>query len=230
MKKIGLIGGISWKSSVVYYEEINRKIEEKIGGLSSCRCILESVNFSEIVKYQENDNWKKLDEIMKNAAKNLEKAGADCVLICANTMHLCANAVKRSVSIPVIHIAEATGEKIKIKKISKVLLLGTRFTMKKDFYKNILKEKYDIDTIIPDEDDIEIVDRVIFEELVHGTVLKKSKEEYKRIIDKSLERGAEGVILGCTEIPLLIRQEDVSMPVFDTLKIHAEKAVEFALE
>ncbi len=180
MKKIGLIGGISWESSAVYYEILNKKVKEELGGFHSARCVLESVNFSQIVKYQKSGDWEELDKIMSTCAKNLENAGADMILVCANTMHICSDAIKKNISIPFIHIADATGEQIKSKGIDKVILLGTEYTMQGDFYKKILKDKYGIDTIIPDEKDILIVNRIIFEELVQGVIRRESREKYKK--------------------------------------------------
>jgi len=229
MKKIGLIGGMSWESSVVYYELINRKVSEVLGGFHSSKCIMESVDFAEIEKLQHEDDWDSLNLLMADAAKTLEAAGADIIILCTNTMHLCSEKIIESISIPFLHIAEATGNQIKKQKLDKIALLGTKFTMERDFYKGKLQDDFGIDILIPDKEDRDLVHNIIYNELVHGQLRLSSKEVYKRII-KDLEiRGAEGVILGCTEIPLLIKQTDVDIPVFDTTKIHAESAVEFAL-
>lgn len=230
MKKIGLIGGMSWESSLVYYEIINEKIREAIGGFHSSKCVMESVDFAEIEKLQHNDDWNSLNKIMADSAKNLENAKADIIILCTNTMHLCSEEIKKNVNIPFLHIAVATGKKIKENKIKKVLLLGTKFTMEKEFFKKILKDDFDIEVIIPNESDRDIVHRIIYKELVHGKIESDSRKEYQRIINYSIKNGAEGVILGCTEIPLLIKSEDVNIPTFDTTRIHAESAVEFALK
>ncbi len=229
MKKIGLIGGMSWESSAVYYDIINKKVRDKLGGFNSARCILESLNFAEIEHHQKNNDWKKLDEIMSHSAQNLEKAGAELIILCTNTMHLCSDAITQSLSVPFLHIADATGSAIQQQSIGKILLLGTKFTMEKDFYKTILKEKYQVETLIPNAEDREIIHQVIYDELVKGVISDHSRKEYQAIINKAIGNGAEGVVLGCTEIPLLIQQTDSPLPIFDTTAIHAEKAVELAL-
>ncbi len=230
MKKIGLIGGMSWESSLEYYRIINEEVRNRLGGFHSAKSVMESVDFAEIEELQHKDDWEALNKQMVQAAKNLEKAGADLILLCTNTMHLCSDEIRKNSSIPFLHIATATGEKIKEKKLNKVLLLGTKFTMEKDFYKNILHNDFGIDVMIPGEKDREIVHKIIYEELVHGKLLPQSKEKYLDIIQKSIDKGAQGVILGCTEIPLLIKQKDLNIPVFDTTRIHAEKAVEWAMK
>lgn len=230
MKKIGLIGGMSWESSLVYYKIINEKVREMLGGFHSSKCVMESVDFAEIEKLQHRGDWNSLNKIMVSAAKNLENAKADLIILCTNTMHLCSEEIINNVSIPFLHIAVATGEKIKEKKIKKVLILGTKFTMEKEFFKKILKDDFEIEVIIPNETDREIVHQIIYNELVHGKIESDSKKEYQRIINDSIKNGAEGVILGCTEIPLLIKTKDLSIPAFDTTKIHAESAVVFALK
>lgn len=230
MKKIGLIGGMSWESSKVYYELINKRVKQKLGGFHSASCVMDSVDFAEIEAMQMDENWKALDNKMASCAINLEKAGAELIILCTNTMHLCSEEIMKNISVPFLHIAEATGKAIKERGIKKVLLLGTRFTMEKDFYKDILNNIFNIDVVIPDTKDIHIIHDVIYNELVKGEVKETSKKEYQRIIDKSIMQGAEGVVLGCTEIPLLIKDGDVGIPVFDTTTIHAESAVDFALE
>ncbi|MEO9891255.1 amino acid racemase [Aurantibacter sp.] len=229
MKKIGLIGGISWESTQMYYKIINRKVREISGGFHSAKCTIESVDFSEIHALQAINDWNALDQKMVEAATNLKNAQADVILICANTMHLCSDAITTAVDLPLIHIARATGEKIKAKGLSKVLLLGTKFTMERDFFRNILADEFNIEVLIPVETDREVVHNVIYEELVHGKINAGSRGQYVRIIYEAVKNGAEGVILGCTEIPLLIEPEHVSIPTFNTTQIHAEKAVEFAL-
>jgi aspartate racemase len=229
MKKIGLIGGMSWESTKVYYELLNKMTKEKLGKFHSAKCVIDSVDFEEIVHLQHKNDWDSLHKIMVESAKNLEKAKAEAILICTNTMHLSCDEISKNVSIPLIHIAEATGKKIQNKSISKVLLLGTKFTMEKDFYKSILKNKFNIDVSIPNEEDRMLIHNIIYNELVKGIFKKESKKVYKNIIEKAIKKGAKGVILGCTEIPLLIKPSDVSITVFDTTKIHAESAIEFSL-
>lgn len=228
MKTIGLIGGMSWESSTVYYELINKKIKEELGGFHSAKSIMVSVDFAEIENLQKKDDWDGLTKYMIKSAKQLENAGADLIILCTNTMHLCSDEIIKNVTIPFLHIADATGKKIQSKGLQKLALIGTKFTMEKDFYRTILK-KYNIDVIIPDVDDREIIHKVIYKELVLGNIENNSREVYKRIIKDLENKGAEGVILGCTEIPLLIKQDDVDIPIFNTTKIHAESAVEIAL-
>jgi len=229
MKKIGLIGGMSWESSQIYYKIINQKVREILGGFHSAKCVMESVDFSEIQKLQSKDDWEALDKKMISAATNLKNARAEVLVICANTMHLCSHAITQEVQLPLLHIAEATGEKINEAGLNKVLLLGTKFTMERDFFKEILTEKFGVEVLIPNEGDREIVHNIIYEELVLGKINAGSRGQYVRIINEAVKNGAEGVVLGCTEIPLLIQQSDVALPTFDTTQIHAEKAVEFAL-
>lgn len=230
MKTIGFIGGMSWESSVVYYEIANRMVRDRLGKFHSCKNVMYTVDFDEIYRLQHEDRWEELDAIMADAAKRLERAGADIVVLCTNTMHLCEEAIKRSIKIPFLHIAEATGQAIVDKGILKVALLGTRFTMEKDFYKKTLFEKFGIETIIPNQQEREVVHSVIYNELVQGIIKDESREKYVNIINRLQAEGAQGVILGCTEIPLLVSEKDVSIPIFDTTTIHAEKAVEWAIE
>ena len=230
MKRIGLIGGMSWESSIVYYELLNKKVREVLGGHHSCKSLMDTVDFDHIVKLQHEDRWKELDEIMVDSAKRLEKAGADMIVLCTNTMHLCSPAIKANITIPFLHIAEATGMEIVSKGIKKVALLGTKFTMEKDFYKEVLSNQFGIEVIIPTDEEREQVHQIIYGELVQGEIKDSSREVYKTIIKNLENRGAEGVILGCTEIPLLISDLDVNIPTFDTTTIHAVKAVEWALE
>lgn len=220
---------MSWESSLEYYRFINEKTKELLGGFHSSQCLMYSVDFAEIVELQHNGQWEALDEIMVFAARKLEAAGADILVLCTNTMHLCTPAIRAAITIPFLHIAEATGEAIVSQGLQKVALLGTRFTMEKDFYKKTLLEKFGIETIIPSEGDREKVHHVIYQELVKGQILDASREVFKTIIGRLQGEGAQGVILGCTEIPLLISAQDVEIPVFDTTRIHAEKAVEMAL-
>ncbi len=229
MQKIGLIGGMSWESTQIYYKIINQKVREILGGFHSAKCIIESVDFSEIHRLQSENDWDALNEKIVEAATNLKNAKAEVILICANTMHLCSGAIAQNVDLPLLHIAEATGEAIKKAGLKKVLLLGTKFTMEKDFYKDIITNDFGIEVLIPNDEDRETVHNVIYEELVQGKINTGSKGEYMRIIYEAVKNGAEGVILGCTEIPLLIQPTDVPIQTFDTTQIHAEKAVEFAL-
>jgi aspartate racemase len=228
MKTIGLIGGITPQSTILYYQILNELAEEHYGNNHSAKCVIYSVDFGEIQKLQHDNRWDLLNEIMAEAGKGLEKAGADVILICANTMHLTIEAVRKSVSIPVIHIAEATSQKILAKELKTVALLGTKYTMEFDFYKDVLTT-FGIQYIIPNAAEREEINRVIYEELSKGELKATSREAYIKIIERLQQEGAEGVILGCTEIPLLIKQEDVSIPVFDTTTIHATSAMAFAL-
>lgn len=229
MKTIGLIGGITPESTITYYQVLNELASKTFGPSHSCKVIINSLDFGEISRLQVEGRWDVLDSIMQVAAKSSESAGASMIVICANTMHLCVAAIENKVSIPIIHIAEATTKKVKEKKLSKVALLGTKYTMEKPFFKNIL-ESHGIETMIPNSDDREIIHEVIYGELSKGLLLETSKQKYIAIIKTLIENGAEGIILGCTEIPLLIRQDDVSVPVFDTTTIHATEAFEFALK
>lgn len=230
MKKIGLIGGMSWESSQVYYEIINKKVKEVLGGFHSAKCIMDSVDFAEIEKLQHKGDWDTLNKVMVTCAKNLENAGAELLILCTNTMHLCSNEIIENTNIPFLHIAQATGKEIKKQQLKTVLLLGTKFTMEKDFLKEILIKDFNVQVIIPNKSDREIVHKIIYDELVQGKIRETSKKEYQRIINKAIKDGAQGVVLGCTEIPLLIKGSDVAIPIFDTTKIHAESAVAFALK
>ena len=230
MKTIGLIGGMSWESSAVYYSIINRKVREVLGGFHCAKSIMVTVEFAEIQRLQHTEDWKALDEILVKAAKQLEAAGADFVVLGTNTMHLCSPAIIENISIPFLHIAEATGMKIAEMGLKKVALLGTRFTMEKDFYKTYIFNKFGIEVIIPDETEREQIHNTIYRELVQGLIKDESRKTFQQIIANLEKRGAEGVILGCTEIPSLIKQTDVKIPVFDTTAIHAEKAVKWALQ
>ena len=230
MKTICLIGGMSWESSAVYYSIINRKVREILGGFHCAKSIMVTVEFAEIQRLQHTEDWKALDEIMVKAAKQLEAAGADFVVLGTNTMHLCSPAIIQNISIPFLHIAEATGMKIAEMGLKKVALLGTRFTMEKDFYKTYIFNKFGIEVIIPNEIEREQIHNTIYSELVQGLIKDASRKTFQQIIANLEKQGAEGVILGCTEIPSLISQSDVNIKVFDTTAIHAEKAVEWALQ
>ena len=229
LKTIGLIGGMSWESTVTYYKIINETVKEKLGGLHSAKCILYSVDFQEIEECQANGNWEKSGEILGEAAYNLEKAGADFIVICTNTMHKVVNQIKEKISVPILHIAEMTAEKILEKGLKNIALLGTKYTMEQDFYKSKLIEK-GINVIIPDKNDIETINEVIYEELCLGTINFNSKKKFLEIVDKLRSKGAEGIILGCTEIGLLIKNEDTDVPLFDTAIIHAEQAAMYSIK
>jgi aspartate racemase len=229
MKTIGLIGGMSWESSAEYYRIINQTVQERLGGLHSAQCILFSFDFQEIENLQHQGAWEQLTELMIRAAQRLEGADAELLIICTNTMHKMAEEVQSSVSIPLVHIADATAKAVIEKGLDKVALLGTRFTMEEDFYKKRLREKYELEVIIPSESNREVIDNVIYTELCRGILHQSSREQFKAIIEKLASNGAQGVILGCTEIPLLIGQRDAEIPLFDTTRIHAQAAVEMAL-
>ena len=229
LKTIGLIGGMSWESTVTYYKIINETVKEKLGGLHSAKCILYSVDFQEIEECQANGNWEKSGEILGEAAYNLEKAGADFIVICTNTMHKVVNQIKEKISIPILHIAEMTAEKILEKGLKNIALLGTKYTMEQDFYKSKLIEK-GINVIIPDKNDIETINEVIYDELCLGTINFNSKKKFLEIVDKLRSKGAEGIILGCTEIGLLINKTDTDVPLFDTAIIHAEQAAIYSIK
>lgn len=229
MKTIGLIGGMSWESTVTYYQVINEIVNQELGGLHSAKILLYSVDFAEIEKCQADGDWDKSADILSAAARNLEKAGADFIVICTNTMHKVAPQIQSKIGIPILHIAEATADELKRCNITKVALLGTKYTMTQDFYKEKLT-RAGITVLIPDEQEIETVNNIIYKELCLGIISEISKEKYRDIIRALARRGAEGVILGCTEIGMLIRQQDTDLPVFDTTIIHASKAAMLSTE
>lgn len=229
MKTIGLLGGMSWESTVTYYQLINQTIKEKLGGLHSAKCLLYSVDFAEIEEYQSKGKWEEVGGVLAAEAAKLEAAGADFIVICTNTMHKVSPQIAAAISIPIIHIAEATADELEKSGISKVALLGTKYTMTQDFYKQRLTDR-GIEVLIPEEKDIELVNSVIYNQLCRGILSAESKAEYIRIIRELSGRGAQGVILGCTEIGLLIKQEDVDTPLFDTAVIHATNAALAAIE
>jgi len=229
MKTIGLIGGMSWESTESYYRLINETIKVALGGLHSAKLVLVSVDFAEIEKLQHQGKWEETGEILTCAAQNLEKAGADFILICTNTMHLVAPQVQAGISVPLLHIADATAEEVTKFGISKIGLLGTAFTMEEDFYKGRLENEYGLKVLVPNQADRKIIHQVIYNELCLGKIEDTSRQEYLRIIDELVEHGAEGVILGCTEIALLVKPEHTATELFDTTRIHALKAVERAL-
>ncbi|HIQ89567.1 TPA: aspartate/glutamate racemase family protein [Candidatus Galligastranaerophilus faecipullorum] len=229
MKTIGLLGGMSFESTIPYYKIINEEINKALGGLHSAKIILYSVDFAEIEECQKTDNWQKSAQILSGAAKNLEDAGADCIVLCTNTMHKVADEIQNAIDIPLLHIAQTCAEELKKNSIKKAALAGTKYTMQQDFYKKELA-KNGIEVLIPEDNDIEIINNIIFQELCKGKFLKESKKEFIRIINSLVENGAEGIIFGCTEIGLLLNQDDLSIKVFDTTAIHAKKAAEFALQ
>lgn len=229
MKTIGLIGGMSWESSLEYYRIINETIKARLGGLHSAKCLMLSVDFAEIETLQHQGRWAETAEILAAAAQDLENGGADFFLVCTNTMHIVADAIQSSVKIPLLHIADATAKVVKAAGIRKIGLLGTRFTMEEDFYSGRLSQKFGLEVIIPDAPAREVVHRVIYDELVLGRIETRARDQYREIIAQMVYQGAEGVILGCTEIGLLVHQEDSRVPLFDTTRIHAEAAVETAL-
>lgn len=229
MKTIGLIGGMSWESSIEYYRIINETIKAKLGGLHSAKSVMYSVDFAEVEVLQHEGRWQEATDLMIEAARSIERAGADFLVLCTNTMHKLAGEIQASIQIPFIHIADATAQKIQSDGIQKIGLLGTRFTMEQDFYKGRLIQKHGLEVIVPSDDEREIVHHVIYEELCLGIVNLESKEKYISIMNHLVQAGAEGIILGCTEIELLIKVGDVAVPLFPTTRIHAEAAAEKAI-
>lgn len=229
MKTIGLLGGMSWESSAEYYRMINEQVRERLGGTHSARSIMLSVDFAEIEALQHQGRWDELAENMCTAARQLEQGGAQCIVICTNTMHRMAEQVQNNITIPLLHIADATAKQICSQKLQKVGLLGTEFTMKQDFYKGRLTEKFGLEVLIPDDKDCQTVHKIIYEELVSGIIREESRQQYRQIIRRLVDKGAQAIILGCTEIMLLVSQDDSPVPVFDTTAIHATAAVDWAL-
>ena len=228
MKTIGLIGGMSWESSLEYYRIINETVKEKLGGLHSAKSLMYSVDFEEIETLQHQGKWDEATKLMIDAAQRLERAGADFVIICTNTMHKMADDVQKAIKTPLLHIADVTAKKVKERGLGKVGLLGTRFTMEQDFYKGRLKT-HGIDVVIPDEAHRQTVHDIIYNELCLGEIKEKSKAEFREVIEGLVSKGAEGIILGCTEIPLIVKQKEYDIPLFDTTRIHAVAAVEYAI-
>lgn len=229
MKTIGLLGGMSWKSTESYYRQINEGITARLGGLHSAKICLYSLDFDKVEKLQDPGKWAEIAVILGDAARKVEAGGADFLAICCNTMHKVAPEIEASIRIPLLHIVDATAERILVEGLSKVGLLGTKFTMEQDFYKRRLAEKHGINTIIPNSADRDLVNEVIYNELCLGKIYDRSRKGYVRIIESLAEQGAEAVILGCTEIALLVQQELTSVPLFDTTKIHALRIVEEAV-
>ncbi len=230
MKTIGLLGGMSWESTASYYRIINEEIMHRLGGLHSAQIVLYSLDFQEIEDLQHRGRWEEAADILVEGARRIESAGADFLLICTNTMHKVAGRVESGVGIPLLHIADATGQQIRTGGFSKVALLGTRFTMEQAFYRGRLEERFDVEVLVPDEAERELVHRVIYDELCLGSIQGASREHFIGIIGGLADRGAEAVILGCTEIALLVDQQDSPIPLLDTTRIHAIGAVDMALE
>lgn len=229
MKTIGMIGGMSWESSIEYYRLVNEEVKRQLGGLHSAQCLMYSVDFEEIERYQHQEDWQRATDVMIDAAQRLERGGADFVVICTNTMHKMADEVQAAIHIPLLHIVDATAKAVLSKGIHKVGLLGTRFTMEGDFYGGRLKT-HGLEVVIPDFPDREIVHRIIYQELVLGKIQTSSRDEFQRIIQTLQQKGVEAIVLGCTEIGLLVKQEDNLLPVIDTTVVHALAAVDIALE
>ncbi len=228
MKTIGLLGGMSWESTMSYYKSINEGVKDALGGLNSAKVCMYSVNFDEIEKLQHQGRWAETADILSDAALSVEKGGADFILICTNTMHKVVPEIEEKITIPILHIADTTAQKLLEQGVKKVGLLGTAFTMEQDFYKGRLINKFGIDVVIPDESDRKQVHNIIYQELCRGEIKEESRSVYRHIIEKLSQQGAEAVILGCTEIALLIQQQHTHVPLFDTTAIHAEAAVRLA--
>ncbi len=230
MKTIGLLGGMSWESTIPYYRQINQHIKQQLGGLHSAKIILYSVDFADIEALQRSGDWDRAGELLTEAAVKLQAAGADCLVLCTNTMHKVAAVIETAVTIPLLHIADATAEAIQLAGLKKVALLGTRFTMEQDFYKKRLTESYGLEVLVPDEESRALVHQVIYQELCLGLVKPDSRLQYQQIMADLVVQGAEAIILGCTEIALLVSAEDCAVPLFDTTFLHAQKAADYALE
>lgn len=230
MKILGLIGGMSWESTIPYYRMINQHVKEQLGGLHSAKIILYSVDFHEIEQLQAKGDWQTAGQVLSDAAVSLKRAGADVIVVCTNTMHKVADEIETACGLPLLHIADATAAQIKQQGISKIGLLGTRYTMEQDFYRGRLTQKHHIDVITPNSADREIINRIIYEELCLGITSETSRQEYRRIIGHLEEQGTQGVIFGCTEITLLVNAQDARVPVFDTTAIHAKAAAQYALQ
>lgn len=230
MKTIGLLGGMSWESTVPYYQTINRIVAERLGGLHSARILLYSVDFHDIEQLQHSDRWGEAAELLAGAAQRLEGAGAELLVLCTNTMHRVAPEIEAAVSIPLLHIADATAERIRAAGRRRVGLLGTRFTMEQDFYRGRLESRHGLEVVVPGASDREEVDRIIYEELCRGRIVPESRSEYRGIVAALVARGSQGIVLGCTEIGMLLQPSDAPVPLFDTARIHAEAAAALALD
>jgi aspartate racemase len=229
MKRIGLLGGMSWESSAEYYRMINEAVRRRLGGFHSARCLMSSVDFAEIEELQRTGRWEDAGDRLADAARRLERGGAELLVLCTNTMHRVADEVAAATEIPFLHIADPTADEIKARGITSVGLLATRYTMEQDFYRGRLSERHGLEVLVPDEPGRSLVHDVIYEELVLGRIEERSRAAYREIMTRLVERGAEAIILGCTEIELLVREDDATVPLFDTTRIHAERAVELAL-
>ncbi len=229
MKTIGMLGGMSWESTVPYYRIVNRVVGERLGGLHSARILLYSVDFQPIEELQRAGCWEEAGEILANAAGRLEAAGAEFLVLCTNTMHKVAPQIEQAISVPFLHIADATADEIQRAGLKRIGLLGTRFTMEEEFYRGRLEDRHQLEVIVPNERDRQMVHRVIYEELCLGTVDAESRRAYSQVIRRLADEGAEGIILGCTEISLLVAAEEAPVPLFDTTEIHARRAAEWAL-
>jgi aspartate racemase len=229
MKTIGLLGGMSWESTVPYYAQVNQTVRERLGGLHSAQVVLYSVDFHVVERHQHDGDWDAAGELLAEAAVALEAAGADFIVLCTNTMHKVAPTIESAVRIPLFHIADPTAAAIKREGIRRIGLLGTRFTMEQAFYRDRLRDRHGLDVIVPDERDRAIVHRIIYDELCLGAVDERSRGEYRRIMASLVAQGAQGIVLGCTEIMLLVGKDDASVPLFDTTSIHARSAAEHAL-
>jgi len=230
MKTLGLIGGMSWESTVPYYRLINQTVKERLGGLHSARLLLYSVDFAEIEKLQHAGDWDAAGEVLADASRALKAGGAELLVICTNTMHKVADAVEAASGLPLLHIADATGDEIRRQGLTRIGLLGTRFTMEQDFYRRRLVERHGLEVLVPDADDRDLVHGVIYDELCLGTIRDESRAQYRRVMDALVARGAQGIVLGCTEIGLLVGEGDASVPLFDTAALHARHAALAALE
>ncbi|PJO42252.1 aspartate/glutamate racemase family protein [Lysinibacillus xylanilyticus] len=229
MKIIGMIGGMSWESSAEYYRLMNEEVKQQLGGLHSAKCILYSVDFQEIEHYQAEGEWSKAGQVLAEAAQSLESAGAEFIVICTNTMHKVIDIITEKITIPILHIADATANQIEKASLQKVALLGTKYTMEQDFYRARV-EGFGIEVLVPLAEERTEVNRIIYEELCLGKIEQTSKDYYLQVIENLVQLGAQGIILGCTEIGLLIKQEDVNVPVFDTTLLHAQAAVNMAIQ
>ncbi len=229
MRTIGLVGGMSWESTLEYYRIINQRVKEKAGGFHSAKIVLYSVDFQEVESRQHEGRWEELTVLMIDAAQRVERAGAELLVICTNTMHMMADRVQDSIRIPLLHIADVTAEAVKSRSLARVGLLGTRFTMEQDFYKGRLRKRHGLEVMIPEEKDRELIHAILYDELCLGQIKEKSKKIFQEIISRLKDGGAQGIILGCTEIPLLVKQEDYEIPLFDTTAIHARAAADYSL-
>ncbi len=229
MKTIGLIGGMSWESTVTYYQLLNRMARQRLGGLHSAKCLLWSFDFAEIEAHQASGDWQAATDAMTSAAQSVERGGAQCIVICTNTMHKMAAEVQAAVDIPLIHIADATASLVKARDVEKPLLMATRYTMEQDFYKGHLRDRHGINVCIPDDVGRDVVHGIIYDELCQGIISPSSKQKYLDVVQASLDQGADSVIFGCTEVGLLLSQSDLAVPVFDTTELHATAALDFAL-